>query len=193
MVPAIVYGADQEPTPIALEYRVIKKNLNQEAFFSHILTLNVNGAPERVILRDLQRHPASPGVMHMDLQRVSEDEEIRMRVPLHFTGEDDAPGVRSEGGVVSHMLTEVEVSCLPKDLPEYIAVDVSDLHVNDALHLSDLRTPQGVEVVELSYGEEHDIAVVSIHLPRVEREEEAEGLAPAEGGEDEGQPVNAER
>jgi large subunit ribosomal protein L25 len=129
----------------------------------------------------------------MDLQRVSEDEEIRMRVPLHFIGEDDAPGVRSEGGVVSHMLTEVEVSCLPKDLPEYIAVDVSDLHLNDALHLSDLKTQQGVEVVELSYGEEHDIAVVSIHLPRVEREEEAEGLAPAEGGEAEGQPVNAER
>ncbi len=178
MVPAIVYGADKEPTPIALEYRVVKRNLSHEAFFSHILTLNLNGESERVILRDLQRHPSSTLVTHMDLQRVSEDEEIRVRVPLHFQGEDMAPGVRLERGLVSHMLTEVEVSCLPKNLPEFIEVDISTLHLNDAIHLSDLKVPKGVELVELSYGEEHDTAVVSIQPPRVEQEEgmEAEGV-----------------
>lgn len=184
LVPAIVYGAGKEPVPVALEYRVVKQNLAQEAFFSHILTLNVDGASERVILRDVQRHPASSSVAHMDLQRVSEDEEIRVRVPLHFLGEEKAPGVRLEHGVVSHMLTEVEVSCLPKDLPEYIEVDISGLHLNDALHLSDLKVPPGVELVELVAGEEHDTAVVSIHVPRVEREEEPEELEVAEVAEE---------
>lgn len=183
MVPAIVYGADKEPMPIALEYRVVKQSLTHEAFFSHILTLNVNGTSERVILRDLQRHPGNTKVTHMDLQRVSEDEEIRVRVPLHFVGEETAPGVRLEHGVVSHMLTEVEVSCLPKDLPEFIEVDISSLHLNDALHLSDLKIPQGVELVELGYGEEHDTAVVSVQPPRVEREEGEEEIEASEGEE----------
>ncbi|HKF93576.1 MAG TPA: 50S ribosomal protein L25/general stress protein Ctc [Gammaproteobacteria bacterium] len=176
MVPGIVYGADKEPMPIAIEDRIIKQNLSHEAFFSHILTLTVNGGAERVILRDLQRHPANSLVMHIDLQRVSEDEEIRVRVPLHFVGEEQAPGVKLERGVVSHMMTEVEVSCLPRDLPEYIEVDVSNLHLNDAVHLSDLKIPQDVELVELSYGEEHDTAVVSINPPRVEEEEQPEAL-----------------
>lgn len=184
MVPAIVYGADKDPMPIALEYRVITQSLAHEAFFSHILTLNVNGASERVILRDLQRHPANTQVTHMDLQRVSEDEEIRVRVPLHFVGEEIAPGVKLEHGVVSHMLSEVEVSCLPKDLPEFIEVDISGLHLNDALHLSDLKVPQGVELLELDVDEEQDAAVVSIHAPRVEKEEEDEGLEAAEGSEE---------
>lgn len=187
MVPGIVYGADKTPMPITLEYRVVKKNLAREAFFSHILTLNVNGSSEKVILRDLQRHPTNALVMHMDLQRVSEDEEIRVRVPLHFLGEETAPGVKLEHGEVSHMLTDVEVSCLPKDLPEFIEVDVSAMHLNDSLHLSDLKIPQGVEVVELSYGEEHDFAVVAIHPPRVEEKEDEGAEAPeAEAGEEQG-------
>ncbi|MBA2492428.1 MAG: 50S ribosomal protein L25/general stress protein Ctc [Gammaproteobacteria bacterium] len=179
LVPGIVYGADRAPLPITMEYRVVKKNLAREAFFSHILTLNVGDASERVILRDLQRHPTNALVMHMDLQRVSEDEEIRVRVPLHFLGEEIAPGVKLEHGEVSHMQTDVEVSCLPKDLPEFIEVDISALHLNDSLHLSDLKIPQGVEVVELGYGEEHDYAVISIHPPRVEEAEDEEAEAPA--------------
>jgi large subunit ribosomal protein L25 len=182
LVPAIVYGADKEPTPIALESRVVKQSLAHEAVFSHILTLNVDGASERVILKGLQRHPASAAVMHIDLQRVSEDEEIRVRVPLHFLGEDKAPGVRLEHGIVSHMFTEVEVSCLPKDLPEFIDVDVSALHLHDTLHLSDLRLPPGVELVDLGADEEHDTAVVAIQPPRTEREETEEVVA-AEGAE----------
>ena len=182
MVPGIVYGADKEPMPIAIEDRIIKQNLSHEAFFSHILTLNVNGGAERVIVRDLQRHPENSLVMHIDLQRVSEDEEIRVRVPLHFVGEEQAPGVKLERGIVSHMMTEVEVSCLPRDLPEYIEVDVSNLHLNDAVHLSDLKIPQDVELVELSYGEEHDTAVVSINPPRVEEEEQPEALEAFEAG-----------
>jgi large subunit ribosomal protein L25 len=182
LVPAIVYGANKEPTPIALEYRVVTQSLAHEAFFSHILTLNVDGASERVILKDLQRHPASSAIMHVDLQRVSEDEEIRVRVPLHFLGEDKAPGVRLEHGVVGHMFTEVEVSCLPKNLPEFIEVDVSGLHLHEALHLSDLKLPPGVELVDLGAGDEHDTAVVSIHPERVEREEpEAAGPETGEG------------
>jgi large subunit ribosomal protein L25 len=182
MVPGIVYGADKEPMPIALEDRLIKQNLSHEAFFSHILTLTVNGGAERVILRDLQRHPENSLVMHIDLQRVSEDEEIHVRVPLHFVGEEQAPGVKLERGVVSHMMTEVELSCLPRDLPEYIEVDVSNLHLNDAVHLSDLKIPQDAELVELSYGEEHDTAVVSINPPRVEEEEQPEALEAFEAG-----------
>lgn len=185
LVPGIVYGADRAPTPITMEYRVVKKNLAREAFFSHILTLNVGGASERVILRDLQRHPVNSLVMHMDLQRVSEDEEIRVRVPLHFIGEETAPGVKLEHGEVSHMLSDVEVSCLPKDLPEFIEVDISALHLNDSLHLSDLKVPQGVEVVELGYGEEHDYAVVSIHPPRVEEEEDEDTAAPEPAADEE--------
>jgi large subunit ribosomal protein L25 len=184
LVPGIVYGADKSPMPVALEYRIIKQNLTHEAFFSHILTLNVNGTAERVILRDLQRHPGNALILHMDLQRVSEDEEIRVRVPLHFVGEEKAPGVRLEHGLVSHMVTEVEVSCLPRDLPEYIEVDISGLQLNDAVHLSDLKIPQGVELVDLSSGDEHDTAVVSIQPPRLEEEEEApEELQAAEIGE----------
>ncbi|MGH8503392.1 MAG: 50S ribosomal protein L25/general stress protein Ctc [Gammaproteobacteria bacterium] len=178
MVPGIVYGADKAPMPITMEYRMVKKNLAREAFFSHILTLNVNGASERVILRGLQRHPANALVMHMDLQRVSEDEEIRVRVPLHFIGEETAPGVKLERGEVSHMLSDVEVSCLPKDLPEFIEVDISAMHLNDSLHLSDLKIPQGVELVDLGYGEEYDAAVVAIHPPRVEEKETEEAEAP---------------
>jgi large subunit ribosomal protein L25 len=193
LVPAVVYGADKDPVSVALEYRVVKQNLAQEAFFSHILTLNVDGATERVILRDVQRHPASSSVTHMDLQRVSEDEEIRVRVPLHFLGEDKAPGVRLEHGVVGHMLTEVEVSCLPKDLPEYIDVDISGLHLNDALHLSDLKIPPGVELFELVAGDEHDTAVVSIHMPRVEREEEPEELEGMEADEEPGTVARQEK
>jgi len=134
---------------------------------------------------EMQRHPTNALVMHIDLQRVSEDEEIRVRVPLHFVGEEIAPGVKLEHGEVSHMLTDVEVSCLPKDLPEFIEVDISALHLNDSLHLSELKIPQCVEVVELSYAEEHDYAVVSIHPPRVEEAEDEEAEAPAAPADEE--------
>ena len=140
------------------------------------------------MLRDLQRHPSKPFVQHMDLQRVSESEKLRMHVPLHFLGEDIAPGVKA-GGMVSHEIIEVEVECLPKDLPEYIEVDISGMDVGDSLHLSDLAIPGGVDLLELARGEGHDLGVVSIHAKRgtEEVEEEAAPEAAAEGGEEAGE------
>ncbi len=167
LLPAILYGAGSEPTMIALKQNEVFHSLENEAFYSHILTVNVAGKKEQAILRDLQRHPSKPIVLHMDLQRVKADEEIRVHVPLHFKGEDIAPGIKTEGGTVSHLLLEVDVSCLPKDLPEFIEVDISDLHLNESLHLSDLKLPKGVTLVELQHGEEHDNAVVNIHPTRV--------------------------
>ena len=184
-VPAIMYGGNKEPESLTLNHNEVLRNLAHEAFYSHILTIKVGGAETRAVLRDLQRHPSKPFVQHMDLMRVSESEKLRMNVPLHFIGEDVAPGVKA-GGMVSHEIIEVEVECLPKDLPEYIEVDVSGLDVGDSLHLSDLVMPAGAILLELARGEGHDLGVVSIHAKRIveEVEEEVVPEAAAEGGEE---------
>ncbi|MBF0219950.1 MAG: 50S ribosomal protein L25/general stress protein Ctc [Gammaproteobacteria bacterium] len=166
MVPAIVYGGEKAPATISVEHRVLVKHLENEAFYSHILTLTTDGINESVVLKDLQRHPAKPFILHADFMRVNMDEKIRMHIPLHFIGEDIAPGVKIGSGLVTHNITEVEVSCLPKDLPEFITVDISKLELDHSLHLSDLQVPAGVELVELSHGEDHDQPVVAIHKPR---------------------------
>jgi large subunit ribosomal protein L25 len=179
-VPAIVYGGEADPQPIALLHSEVLKRLNHEAFYSHILTVNVDGKAHRAVLRDMQRHPSKPVVMHMDFQRISEDESIRVRVPLRFTGEDVAPGVKA-GGMVSHEMIEVELDVLPRNLPEYIEVDVSGLNVGDTVKLSDLPVPETGSLVELGRGADHDLTVVSIHTRRGAAEAgEGEG---AEGGE----------
>ena len=184
-VPAIVYGAHRDPEPIVVDEHELARQLEHEAFYSHILVLRFDdGREERVVLKDIQRHPWKPRVLHLDFQRVSETEAIRMHVPLHFVGEDVAPGVK-QGGLLTHELIEVEVECLPKDLPEYIEVDVSGLGLGEALHLSDLRLPDGVQLVELLRGPEHDVAVVSIHARRGAEEEGEGGGEAAEGGEGE--------
>lgn len=182
-LPAILYGGGKPPQNLALAHDPVMHSLENEAFYSHILNVKVGGKVERAVLKDLQRHPIRPIIMHLDLQRVSEDEKLRMRVPLHFLGEDKAPGVKQGGGIVSHLVTEVEVSCLPRYLPEYLEVDVGALNVNETLHLSDIRLPEGVELIELSHGPEHDQPVVSIHLPRAAVEAEpGEAAAPEAGG-----------
>ncbi len=184
-VPAIMYGGGKDPEPLTLSHNEVIRNLEHEAFYSHILNVKVGGASTRAVLRDLQRHPSRPVIMHMDLQRVSESEKIKMQVPLHFVGEDVAPGAKA-GGLVSHELTEVEVECLPRDLPEYIEVDVSTLEIGDSVHLSELSVPTGVTLLELARGEGHDLALVSIHVRRGAAEEE-EVVAPeaaAEGDEE---------
>jgi large subunit ribosomal protein L25 len=127
-IPAIMYGGNKDPESLTLDHNEVIRNLEHEAFYSHILTVKVGGTETRAVMRDLQRHPSKPFVQHMDLQRVSESEKLRMHVPLHFLGEEAAPGVKA-GGMVSHEIIEVEVECLPKDLPEYIEVDVSGLNV----------------------------------------------------------------
>lgn len=167
-VPGIIYGGGVDPQMIALDHNELIKHLEHEAFYSHVLSVDFGKMQESVVLKDLQRHPARPLVLHVDLQRVRADEKIRMHVPLHFENESVAPGVKL-GGQVSHHLTEVVVSCLPKDLPEYLAVDMSRMQLGESLHLSQLALPAGVELVDLSHGD--DALVVSVHTARVEQEE----------------------
>ena len=186
-VPAIIYGGNKDPEALTLSHNELLRNLEHEAFYSHILTVNIGGASTSAILRDLQRHPSKPVIMHVDLQRVTADEELRTQVPVHFVGEDTCPGAKA-GGLVMHEMTEVEIECLPKDLPEYIAVDMSAMNVGDTVHLSDLKVPEGVTLLELARGEDHDHVVASIHAKRIETEgEEGEAAAEVKGGEEAGE------
>jgi large subunit ribosomal protein L25 len=195
-IPAIIYGGGKDPESLMLSHNEIIRNLEHEAFYSHILTIKIGGSETQAILRDLQRHPSKPAILHMDLQRVSATEKLKTHAPLHFIGEEIAPGVKA-GGLVSHDLTEVLIECLPKDLPEFIEIDISGMEIGDALHLSDLKVPEGVSLLDLARGEGHDLAVVSIHVKRVVEEVEeapaAEGEAAAEGGEEAGGEGDADK
>ncbi|GBE11446.1 50S ribosomal protein L25 [bacterium BMS3Abin12] len=177
-VPAILYGGDGESTSLTLDHNEILQRLRHEAFYSHVLTVKMPGRQEKAILRDLQRHPSKQQILHVDLQRVSEAEAIHVHVPLRFTGADVSPGVKQSGGVVSHQMVEVEVECLPADLPEFIEVDLSDLELGGAIHLSELKLPEGVSVVELMHGAEHDQPVTSIHARRTAAEPAPAAAAP---------------
>ncbi len=168
-VPAVLYGAHKEPTYLLLNHDDVVKRLEHETFYSHILTLTVNGQSERAVLKDLQRHPSKPRVMHMDFQRISETEKLRMHVPLHFIHADIAPGVKKSGGIVSHLLIDIEILCLPKDLPEFVEVDLAHLELGHAVHLSDLKLPAGVQITALMHDDDQPVA--SIHLPRAAIEE----------------------
>ncbi len=161
-VPAVMYGAGQEPLSVTLDHAELLKHLEHEAFYSHILTVKLDGREESAVLKDMQRHPAKPVVTHVDFLRVSASDKIRMHVPLHFVGGDVAPGVKVGGGMITHNLSEVEISCLPKDLPEFIEVDLSGVELNQAVHLSDIKLPASVELVQLSHGPEHDLPVATI-------------------------------
>ena len=190
-VPGILYGGKKDPAPVTFPHKDVAKSLEHEAFYSHILTVKIGGKSEKAVLKDLQRHPFKPIIMHLDLQRVTATDKIRVHVPLHFIGEDVAPGVKLRSGIVTHLMKHVDVTCLAKNLPEFIEVDVSPLDVGDSVHLSDLKLPTGVEIPGLVADSEHDLPVVSIVLPRaaVETEEvaavEPEGTAaaaPEQGG-----------
>lgn len=177
-VPAIIYGGDQTAQPIEMNHNDLFHKLKLEAFHASILTLNVDGNKEPVLLRDVQMHPFRQQVLHVDFQRVAKDKKIHMKVPLHFVNAEISPGVKTSGGIVSHILTEVDVSCLPGDLPEYIQVDLSQLSAGHTLHLSDLALPKGVETVSLARGD--NAAVVTIVIPRSVLTEEGAGEAAAE-------------
>ena len=192
-IPAIIYGGGSDPQSLTLSHNEVLRNLENEAFYSHILSIKIDGKETRAILRDLQRHPSKVAILHMDLQRVNESEKLKTQVPLHFMGEEEAPGVKA-GGLVSRDLTELEVECLPKDLPEFIEVDISALDIGDSIHMSGVKVPEGVILLELARGEAHDQSVVSIHVKRVVEEvEEApaiedvaeDGEAARDSGEDE--------
>jgi large subunit ribosomal protein L25 len=174
-VPAIVYGANQPAANIELDHNTVYHQLKHEAFHASILTLDIEGKKEQVLLRDVQMHPWKMQVMHMDFQRVNPNAKIHMKVPLHFVNAEIAPGVKLGGGNITHVLNEAEVSCLPKDLPEFIEVDLSGLQAGHSLHLSEVKLPAGVEFVELHRGS--DSAVASCVIPRGVIEEAA--AAPA--------------
>ena len=174
-VPAIIYGAGRPPRSLAFDQNKVLHQLDNESFYSSILAIKVGEKSQAAIVKDIQRHPAKRQILHMDFQRIVDDEKIKMNVPIHFIGEDVAPGVK-EGGKVSHLRTDVEVTCLPKDLPEYFDVDVSALEIDDMLKLSDVKLPNGVEIPELAQGPEHDHPIVAIHVIKAAPvEEDLEG------------------
>jgi large subunit ribosomal protein L25 len=165
-VPAILYGGHQEASALVLDHARLVLMLENERFYSTILSLKLGAKQQAAVLKDLQRHPYKNQVLHIDFQRVLEDEKIRMRIPLHFLNEAIAVGVKTQGGVVSHLRNDIEVLCLPKDLPEYVEVDLQDMQLGQLIHLSELKLPEGVELPELIQG--NDAAVVSIHMQRAE-------------------------
>ncbi len=177
MAPAIIYGAGQDPRMIALDHDKLVHHLELEAFYSHILTIKVADTVEQVILKDLQRHPAKPFITHADFQRIDEKSKLRTHVPLHYMNEATCPGVKA-GGIVNHHLADVEVDCLPKDLPEFIEVDLAALDVGQSVLLSELKLPAGVAIHALIQGPENDVPVVTIHSKGAgvsgEEEDEAE-------------------
>jgi large subunit ribosomal protein L25 len=183
-VPGIIYGGEKDPELISLAHNELVLHLENEAFYSHILTVKTPSGQQKVVLKDVQRHPAKPFILHVDLLRIKASEKLKMQIPLHFVGEDTAPGVK-QGGVVSHNIVDVEVSCLPGDLPEFIEVDVSGMDIGDSLHLSDIVLPSGVELTALQQGPENDATVVGIATARAEVPETEEaseiGAEPEEG------------
>lgn len=172
-VPAILYGGGQGPAGLVLDHNKVLKSLENEAVYSHVLTLNIDGKEEKAILKDLQRHPSRPVIMHMDFQRVSAAEKIRVHVPLHFINQDISVGVK-KGGVVAHNMVDVEVICLPEHLPEFLEVDLAQVDVGQSVHLSELKVPEGADIVALLHGgAEHDLSVAVIRSGRIA--ESAEG------------------
>jgi large subunit ribosomal protein L25 len=191
-VPAIIYGAGRPPRQLAFDHNRVLQQLENESFYSSILKIKVGEKSQAAIVKDIQRHPAKNRVMHMDFQRIVDDEKIKINVPIHYLNTEEAIGVKTGGGSVSQLITDVEVSCLPKDLPEYFEVDIAELELNEMLHLSDIKVPEGVEIPQLAQGPENDHAIVSIHVIKaapieedeveaVEGEEGAEGEAAADG------------
>jgi large subunit ribosomal protein L25 len=178
-VPAIVYGGGQEPLSLTFLHKDILKVQKNEAFYSQILTVHVDGKPNKVLLKDVQRHPYKPVVMHLDFQRITGKETLHVRVPLHFLNEENAPALK-QGGIISHLLKDIEVITSPASLPEHIDVDLANLELNQIIHISDLRLPAGVTSVELSHGAEHDQPVATAHLPRAALEVEEEVSAEEE-------------
>lgn len=166
-VPGVVYGADKASVPIMVDHNNFYNMLKNEAVYSHILTLHLDGSPEKVVLKALQRHPSRPRIVHVDFMRISATEKLYMNTPLRFMGEEVAPGVKMDGGIISRLMNEVEIRCLPADLPEFIEVDLSNLGMDETIHLSDLKVPKGVELVALIQGKEQDQPIVNIHKLQV--------------------------
>jgi large subunit ribosomal protein L25 len=183
-IPAIIYGAGKDPIPLTIIRKDLEKALENEAFFSQVIDVNVDGDVQPAILKDLQRHPARNSVMHADFLRVDAKVAIKVSVPLHFINEEKCHGVKIEGGIIEHMLTELEVLCLPGLIPEYIEVDMLNVTTSDIIHISDLKLPEGVVSTALELGEDHDMAVASVSAKRGGSDEEDAAEAPAAEADD---------
>ncbi|MBO68708.1 MAG: 50S ribosomal protein L25/general stress protein Ctc [Acidiferrobacteraceae bacterium] len=187
-VPAMVYGAGKQNQQLFLDSNEISHSLAIEAFHSAIISLNTKDGPQQVILREVQMHPYRPIVMHVDFQRVKASEKLHMKVPLHFEGADQSPGVKIDGGILSYQMTEFDITCLPKNLPEFIAIDVSALGINESIHLSDINLPEGVEFTSTSIHEGDNPTVATITAPKIVIEDEDSGTEDdAIAGEDDDQ------
>jgi large subunit ribosomal protein L25 len=186
-VPAIIYGAGRPPRCIAFDHNRVVQQLGHESFYSSILNIKVGDKSQAAILKDVHRHPAKRQIMHIDLQRIVEDEKIRMNVPIHYIGEDVAVGVKQSGGTVTKRVTDVEVTCLPKDLPEYLEVDISALELNQMMYLTDIKLPAGVDIVGLEHAEEEQaqpiVSITFIKEEIIEEEVPEEELEAVEGEE----------
>ena len=181
--PGILYGGVKDAISLEIDSKELFMQFRHEAFHASILTLNLEGKKESVILRDFQMHPVRNNIQHIDFQRINENEKISVKVPFHFVNEETAPGVKIEGGLVSHIMTEIDISCLPKDLPQYIEVDLGELAMGESIHLSKVTVPEGVELTSLT--DENDPAITSISKPKVVVEEEIVTEASEEGEEGE--------
>jgi large subunit ribosomal protein L25 len=177
-IPGVIYGAGKEAVALTMNHDDILHHLEHEAFYSHILNVSVDGKVQKAVLKDVQRHPSKAKIMHVDFLRVSEKDKIHMQVPLHFINEEVAPGVKIGAGLVSHLMSSVDIVCLAKDLPEYLG----NLNTGESLHLSDIKLPDGVEIPALAQGPDHDLPVASIHAKKGGGEGEEEPAA-GEAGE----------
>jgi large subunit ribosomal protein L25 len=185
IVPAIIYGGSKPPQPLSLNSKDLEKAMENEALYSHVLTIKVGKEKEKAILKDMQRHPAKNRITHVDFLRVDDKVAIKVHVPIHFLNEDTCIGVKVQGGLIQHQATDIEVQCLPGDIPTFIEVDTLNLETGQIIHLSDITLPAGVASVALALGEHHDLAIASVIAPKGidEDEEEAAAAAAAEDGE----------
>lgn len=184
-IPAVLYGGDADPVSLTIAHKDIAKAIENEAFFSHIITLNVGKKKEKAVIKALQRHPAKAIVLHADFLRVSDKQAIHVKVPIHFMNEEKCAGVKLGGGSILKTMNEIEVSCLPGDLPEYIEVDMAELDIGDSIHLSDIALPKGVTSIALSHGEDNDLSVATVAAPKaIVEEEPLPGAEEAAAGDD---------
>ena len=175
LTPAIVYGGDKEPTQVTLAHKDVIKAFEDEGFFSHVVKLNIGGTAENVLIKDVQRHAYKPLVMHVDFQRVSATTKVKQHIPLHFINEEACKGVKLQGGKITHVASDVVVVCEAGKLPEFIEVDLADVEVGTQIHLSDLKLPEGVQILELTHGADHDATVASVDVPKGAAADDAEG------------------
>jgi large subunit ribosomal protein L25 len=187
LIPAIIYGGEKDPQPLSLIRKDLEKSLENEAFYSHVVTVNIGKTKEKAIIKDMQRHPAKNNITHIDFLRVDDNVAIKLNIPIHFLNETACYGVKTQGGMIQHQATDIEVSCLPADIPTFIEVDMLEVETGQIIHLSDITLPKGVTSVALALGEDHDLAVASVMAPKGGDDADDLDDTPATEGDGEGE------